>query len=156
MTVLKILIVLELGALHFHFALDLADYATSPASALLPASGEQCLAEEEDSERQEVVSPGPAIPAGHGTTPPNTRRGARSWLVRGTKLLCSLRTHTPGRVIDCREKAFGAEGTARKGTGSKLGKGKRHPLGSPNRKCLNSQSNGCFLRAYRFFQWLDL
>lgn len=40
--------------------------------------------------------------------------------MRGTRLLCSLSTHTPGRAIDCREKAFGAEGTARKGTGSKL------------------------------------
>lgn len=52
--------------MHFHFALDLANYAASPAPALLPASGEQCLAEEGDSERQEVVSPGPVMPAGHG------------------------------------------------------------------------------------------
>lgn len=68
MAVLKILIVLELGALHFHFILDLANYAANPAPTLLPASGEQCLADEEDSERQEVVSPGPAIPAGHGAS----------------------------------------------------------------------------------------
>lgn len=50
--------------MHFHFALGPANHSAIPAPTLLPARGEKYLAEEGDSETEEVESPGPAVPEG--------------------------------------------------------------------------------------------